>query len=97
MRAFWADAEGIFETARGASLSGSPDCDLAILIGPQGEIHMLQAAGWALAGLVAEHGAKTAYRVSEHAGSIRVEGREGTHTCVMESAKPAQIARFLLG
>jgi hypothetical protein len=35
--------------------------------------------------------------VSEQSGSVRVEGREGLRTCLMESAKPARVARFLLG
>jgi hypothetical protein len=96
VRAFWEDAEGIFETARGAAQSGSPDCDLAILIGPQGEIHMLEAAGWALAGLLAEHGAKTAYRVTRERGQVWLEGRSGGDTCLLRSESPAAAARHLL-
>jgi hypothetical protein len=96
MRAFWADAEGIFETARDACQSGSPDCDLAILIGPQGEIHMLEAAGWALAGLLAEHGAKTAYRVTRERGQVWLEGKSGGDTCLLRSESPAAAARHLL-
>ena len=96
MRAFWTDAEGIFETARDASLSGSPDCDLAILIGAQGEIHMLEAAGWALEGLVAEHGAKTVYRVTRERGHVWLEGRSGGDTCLLRSESPAVAARHLL-
>jgi hypothetical protein len=69
---------------------------LAILIGPQGEIHMLQAAGWALAGLVAEHGAKTAYRVTRERGQVWLEGRSGGDTCLLRSESPAVAARHLL-
>jgi hypothetical protein len=96
VRAFWTDAEGIFETARDASLAGSPDCDLAILIGPQGEIHMLEAAGWALAGLLAEYGGKTAYRVTRERGQVWLEGRSGGDTCLLRSESPAVAARHLL-
>jgi hypothetical protein len=96
VRAFWTDAEGIFETARDASLSGSPDCDLAILIGRQGEIHMLEAAGWALSSLLAEHGAQTAYRVTRKRGEVWLEGRSGGDTCVLRSESPASAARHLL-
>ncbi len=71
----------IFETAQGRiPVFGSPDCDLAILIGPQGEIRMLDAAGWALSGLLAEHGAKTAYRVTRERGQVWLEGRSGGDT-----------------
>jgi hypothetical protein len=68
-----------------------------ILIGPDGHIKMFADSDWPLDSLTLHHGAKTAYRVTEQSGSVRVEGREGLRTCVMESAKPMQIARFLLG
>jgi hypothetical protein len=70
---------------------------MTILINPDGAIHMIADSDWPLDSLSWHHGAKTAYRVSEQSGSVRVEGREGSRTCVMESAKPMQIARFLLG
>lgn len=96
MGAFWADAESIFETARQASQSGSPDCDLAIVIGPQGGIQMLDAAGWALSSLLVQHGAKTVYRVTRDRGSVRLEGRSGSETCLLRSESPAETARRLL-
>jgi len=70
---------------------------MTILIGQDGHIKMFADSDWPLDSLTWHHGAKTAYRVSEQSGSVRVEGREGSRTCLMESAKPAQIARFLLG
>jgi hypothetical protein len=95
--AFWADAENLFETARQASQSGSPDCDWAILIGPQGDIRMLEAAGWALPSLLAQHGAETAYRVTREGGRVCLEGRRGSQTCLLRSESPAAAARHLLG
>jgi hypothetical protein len=70
---------------------------MTILIQPEGAIHMIADSDWPLDSLALQHGSKTAYRVTEQYGSVRVEGREGLRTCVMESAKPAQIARLLLG
>jgi len=70
---------------------------MTILIGHEGAIHMIADSDWPLDSLTWQHGAKTAYRVSEQSGSVRVEGREGSRTCTMESAKPMQVARFLLG
>lgn len=95
--AFLADAENIFETARQASQAGSPDCDWAILIGPQGDIRMVEAAGWALPSLVAHHGAETAYRVSRDGGQVRLEGRQGSKMCLLRSESTAATARQLLG
>ena len=94
MGAFWADAESIFEVARREP--GASDCDWAILIGPQGGIQMLDAAGWALPGLLAEHGAQRAYRVTRKRGSVRLEGRSGSETCELHSESPARAARHLL-
>jgi hypothetical protein len=88
-------AEQAEDILRAAESAGSPS-DLTILVGQDG-IRMIADSDWPLDSLLWHHGAKTAYRVSERAGSVRVEGREGGMRCVMESAKPAQIARLLLG
>lgn len=79
-----------------AEASGSSS-NMTILIGNDGHIKMFADSDWPLDSLTWHHGAKTAYRVTEEAGSVRVEGREGIRTCVMESAKPIQVARYLLG
>jgi hypothetical protein len=97
VEAFWADAENLFATASQASHSGSADCDWAILIGPQGDIHMLDAAGWALPSLLAHHGAETAYRVTRAGGRVRLEGRRRSQTCLLQSESPAAIVHHLLG
>jgi hypothetical protein len=97
MEAFWEDAENLFETANQASQSGSPDCDWAILIGPQGGIRMLDAAGWALPSLVVQHGAETAYRVTREGGRVCLEGRRGLQTCLLRTESPAVTAQHLLG
>lgn len=83
----------ILEAAEAAGSSSN----ITILINQEGAIHMIADSDWPLDSLTWHHGAKTAYRVSEQSGSVRVEGREGMRTCVMESAKPMQVARFLLG
>jgi hypothetical protein len=80
-----------------AAESAGSSSNMTILIGDDGHIKMFADSDWPLDSLSWHHGAKTAYRVSEQSGSVRVEGREGSRTCLMESAKPAQIARFLLG
>ncbi len=69
---------------------------MTILINPEGRIHMLADNDWPLDSLSWHHGAKSAYRVSENTGRIRVEAREGLKTCVLESENYAKTARFLL-
>lgn len=70
---------------------------MTILIGHDGALHMIADSDWPLDSLTWHHGAKTAYRITDHFGSIKLEGREGQRTCVMESVKQSQMARFLLG
>jgi hypothetical protein len=96
VEAFWTDAENLFETARQASQSGSPDCDLAILIGPKGDIRMLDAAGWTLPSLLASNGGETAYRVTREGGHVCLEGRRGSQTCLLRSESSSTIAHHLL-
>jgi len=96
MGAFWADARSLFETARQASETGAADCDLAIIVSPQGGIRMLPAEGWALPSLLAHHGGETVYRVTREHGSVRLEGRSGSQTCLLGSESPAATARRLL-
>jgi len=90
---FTDDALNILDAAESAATCSHT----TILIGQDGHIHMIAESDWPLDSLTLHHCARTAYRVTEHRGQVRVEGREGTRTCVMESSKPAQVARFLLG
>lgn len=80
-----------------AASRGEPCSGITILIRQDGGIHMLADSDWPLDSLVLEHGARTAYRVSERNGSVRVEGREGLKKCVLESPGPRKIAQMLLG
>jgi hypothetical protein len=89
-------AQGILDAAQSASSRGETCSEMSILIGSDGAIRMVADSDWPLDSLAYHHGAQTAYRVSEQRGSVRVEGREGLKTCVLESAKPAHIARMLL-
>ena len=91
MSRFAEQAEEIF---RAAEYAGSAS-DLTILLGDSG-IRLIADSDWPLDSLLWHHGAKTAYRVSEHRGKIRVEGREGETRCVIESTRSAQIAQTLL-
>lgn len=96
MSRFLEHAQRILDAAESASSRGEACSEISILITPEGAIRMVADSDWPLDSLAWHHGAQTAYRVSERRGSVRVEGREGTKTCVLESAKPAQIARLLL-
>ncbi len=84
----------LFESAQSAA---SPS-EMTILIGQDDAIRMIAGSDWPLDSLALDRGAKSAYRViGSFDGTIRIEGREGSRRCVMESTTPAHTARLLLG
>jgi hypothetical protein len=83
--AFLKDAEEIFETAR---QGGAEDCELAILVGRDGGIHMLPASGWELETLRLHHGARAAYRVTRNGGGVRLEARSADEACLLQAKPP---------
>jgi hypothetical protein len=88
-----ADAQGLLDTALAADACTS---DYAILIANDGAIRVMEAAGWRLDSLQSANGAQTAYRVTSRAGRVRVEGRCGTRSCIVESESNPSIARRVL-
>ena len=86
----------MLETAEAARRLGGEAAETAILISERGGIRIVSEPGWSLDGLRAHYGARTAYLLSLHHGTIRVEGKEPGQACVLESESPARAARFLL-
>jgi len=93
---FAENAQSILDAAETAAGHGESCSEMTILIGQEGAIRMIADSDWPLDSLAVHHGAQTAYRISQNRGSVRVEGREGSRTCVFQSANPAQTARLLL-
>ncbi len=91
--AFLKHAEEIFAAAREG---GSEDCELAILVGRDGGIHMLPAAGWELEPLRTHYGATAAYRVLREGRRVRLEARSAGGSCVLESGSPPVPAAGIL-
>lgn len=86
-------AQNAAEILNAAESAGSPS-DLTILLGPNG-IRVISDSDWPLDSLLWHHGAQSAYRVSGRSGSIRVEAREGSQRCMLESNLQST-ARMLL-
>lgn len=82
MSAFLKHAEEIFEAAR---CGGQDDCEIAILVGREGQIHMLPGSGWELETLRLYHGAKAAYRVTRGGAGVRLEARSAGETCLLQA------------
>ena len=86
----------LLEAAENAVQAGHAPSDLTILISPEGSVHMVAESDWPLDTLQLHHGARMAYRVSQIAAFVRIEGRAGSRTCLFETAKPDRAARILL-
>ena len=97
MTRFAEQAQRILDAATAAASHGDLRSEMTILIGAGGGIRLCADSDWPLESLAREHGAAAAYRVRGGNGAVRVEGRQGGATCVLESATPARAARLLLG
>jgi len=82
---FLRNAQEIFATA---SQGGDEECELAIVVGSEGEIQIICDSDWNLEALRAHHGAREAFRVSRNGRRVRLEARSGAHHCVLEHEKP---------
>ena len=96
MSRFVDNAVQIFDAAENAVRAGHTPSEMTILISAEGGIRMIADSDWPLDSLQAHHGAGMAYRVSQGASQVRVEGRAGSRTCLFETAKPNWVARHLL-
>ena len=85
MSRFFENANDIFEAASAAPCGSS--AALTILIRPGGQIHIVDGADSPIDALQAEHGCRTAFRVSREGQRVRVEGREGGVRCTLESSR----------
>ena len=88
MSRFFENANEIFEAASAAP-SGS-SAALTILIHPGGQIHIIDSGDGGetpIDALQAEHGCRTAFRVSRDGQRVRVEGRDGATRCTLESSR----------
>jgi len=89
------NAVEIFNAAESAVQAGHTPSDMTILITAEGGIRMVADSDWPLDSLQLQHGASMAYRVSQSADHVRVEGRAGSRTCLFESDKPERAVRLL--
>jgi hypothetical protein len=94
---FTEQAYEILEAAEAAANKGLACAEWTLLVTAEGSLRMFADSDWPLDRLAGEHGARAAYRVSEHRGNLRVEARSGSRTCTVESQTPRQAARLLLG
>ena len=95
MNRFTENAVRILEAAETAVDSNNTPSDMTILISPEGGLRLIADSDWPLDSLQSYHGANMAYRVSQSATMVRVEGRAGSRTCLFETPKPERASRLL--
>jgi hypothetical protein len=92
MDVFFQNAQNIFDVAR----SGASDesADFALMIRPDGGLHLVMDSPLSLEAAAVHGGARTVYRVQRFNGKVRVTGQMPGRTCVLEDAgcKPSRPA-----
>jgi hypothetical protein len=91
---FLLNAQHILNVAK--SDSSGEHSEFALLIRPDGGIHMIMESELTLDAAAIEAGAKTAYRVTRSANGVRVTGSEGQRHCQLEEGVRPRIAAELL-
>jgi hypothetical protein len=76
---FLENAQRIFDVAR--MDSGAESSDFALLVRPDGSLHVVMETSLNLDAVAIENGAQTAYRVSRSQNGVRVSGRNGGTRC----------------
>lgn len=104
MNAFLDNARELFEVA--GSDKGRIDCDFALFVRRDGGLHMVMDLGSAPGGIApgldlpvpseVGDGLSSAYRVTRLRGAVRVQGRSGSHRCLLESHAAGQVEPTIL-
>ena len=79
MDTFFENANRIFDVARADS--GAETSDFALLVRPDGSLHVIMESEWNLDSVALDAGAHSAYRVSRSRDGVRVSGRSGASRC----------------
>lgn len=97
MSRFLQNASNLLDAAESAVRHGNTPSHLTILVGCEGGIRMIADSDWPLDSLQIHHGASMAYRVTQQHEKVRVEGREGLRTCLVETPNHARAVKMILG
>lgn len=94
MDSFLNFAQEIFDTARAEHHPET--ADFALLILPDGGLHMIMEGAFALDSAAAQWGARAAYRVTRTEAGVRVEGKRGIQSCVLSEERGCEFRKALL-
>ena len=88
MNIFLENAQRIFDVARADS--GAESAEFALLVLPDGGLHVIMESQVSLEAAAASAGARAAYLVSRSRDGVRVTGRGFGQQCVLECAQAAE-------
>jgi hypothetical protein len=83
MGSLFENARQIFEVARSGG-NDDDNQDFALLIRPDGGLHLVMESPFSMEGAAAYVGARSAFRVTRSRDGVRVQGRSGAADCVLE-------------
>lgn len=79
MDTFLENAQKIFDVARADSSADASD--FALLVRPDGSLHVIMESELNLDAVTTDTGARSAYRVSRSKEGVRISGRDGASRC----------------
>lgn len=82
MNTFLENAQHLFEVARADS--SAENTDFALLVRPDGGLHLIMESPLSLEAATLHAGARTAYRVTRTGDSVVVTGRDAGQRCLLE-------------
>ena len=88
MNAFLENAQELFDVARADR--GADHTDFALLVRPDGGLHLIMESPLSLDAAAIHAGARTAYRVTRNCDGVRVTGREDARQCIIEDRRPTR-------
>jgi hypothetical protein len=95
MDTLFENAHRIFDIARSGAAAGNQD--FALLVRPDGGLHFVMESPFSMEAAALHCGARTAYRITRSIDGVRVDGRGGGRTCVLEEfSEPKAFSREML-
>jgi hypothetical protein len=91
---FLRNAQELFDVAS-ADRSGDPT-DIALLLRPDGGMHVIMDTPFALDSVAASRGARVAYRVTRTEASVTVVGQKDGRSCILQGASAGSFQRTAL-
>ena len=92
MNSFLENAQQLFDVARADNKA--EDLDFALLVRPDGGLHLIMESSAPFDSPVDYAEARVAYRVTRSGGGVRVQGKNGAQTCLLEDQGRSRVRKI---